>query len=99
MIFARRILAEAGIESHHLQHLDRLQIQLRSNPINAFGRDEAEFVLNDVKQWQDGRAFAFRVMGDALVSLGIEFRANDKRWKELFASGFMRGDQISEGGR
>ena len=97
MVFTRSVLAKAGVESHHLEHLDRLKREFRGHPVDRLRRDETELVLHDMEQRQHGGALALGVMGDAPVRLGLEIRG-DGEGREMFASGgFLRGYEI--GGR
>jgi hypothetical protein len=72
---ADRLAPEHRIKRHDLEHIDRLQLQLRRDPRNRVLGNEAHVLLDEVQQWQR-RAALRRVMGDYLVdfrkSFGLE---------------------------
>lgn len=55
--FSGSRLAEAGVERHDFQDLDRLDAQLARHPVDRRSGDETVVVLDVVKQRQHRRAF------------------------------------------
>jgi hypothetical protein len=94
MIFPGSILTETGIERYHLENLDRLQLQLRSNPIDGFRRNKTEPVLDNMELRKNGGTLAFRIVRNATIGLGFKLGAGCKRRKVLRTRRVRRNDEI-----
>jgi hypothetical protein len=86
------------VESHHFKHLDRFEIEFGSHPVDGCRADETELVLDEVQEWQRGRAFARRVMGNAFVGPGFEVCGDFKRREKPRAGSVVFVDGWGGGG-
>lgn len=71
--FARRVLAEHGVEGDELEDVDGLQVELGGDPRDAFRRDVAEGFLPEVEEGEGGTALGDGIVGDQFV--GLRFKA------------------------
>ncbi len=97
MILARCHLAETWIEGHHLQHLDRLQAQLRRDPVDNLIADEAELMLHEMQQRQHGAALRNGVMRDHLVDFAFQFSGNCQGHRQSGQKVSCSGDEQISG--
>ena len=86
--FARSFLAEAWIERDNLDDFDWFDVELTRDPVDGFGADVSETMLNFVKKRKDGRAFLIVwILRDTLVRLFFETLRDGKAREEFFARG------------
>ncbi len=85
------LLPEAGVEGDDLDDLDGRDVEFISDPVDGFGADETEVMLDFVKKGEDGRATLIGgILGDALVGLFLQF-GSDLEGREIDrAGGFGR---------
>ena len=63
------MLAEHGVEGDEFEDVDRLEVELGGDPLDALGRDVAEGLLPVVQEGERSAPFRDRVMGDEFVGL------------------------------
>src|SRR6185369_11714194 len=92
MVFPNLPLVEHRVEGHQLVNIDRLQLQLSSNPFNSLTRDVSELFLHRVQQHERCAPF-LGVMRDDFVDFGLqrlwydEIRLFEQRIRDVFGIG------------
>ncbi len=84
--FARSFLAEARVERDDLDDLDWFDIELARDPVDRFGADVSETMLNFVKKGKDGGAFLIVwILRDTFVRLFFETLRDGEAREEFLA--------------
>jgi len=98
--FARRMLAEHGVEGDELEDVDRLEVELVGDPLDALGRDVAEGFLPEMEQRQRGAPLGDGIVRDQLVGLPFKpLRQSGRGMMMIDRTGidFLRGNRLRGG--
>ena len=92
-----RLLAEHRVEGDELLDVDRLELELRGDPLDGVARDEALVLLDEVQERQR-RAALHRVVRDHLVNLaeGVGLEVHQRSHSPITKSREPRIDTTSE---
>ena len=86
--FARSFLAEAWVKRDNLDDLDWFNVELARDPVDGFGADVSETMLDFVKKGKDGGAFLIVwILRDAFVRLFFETLRDGEAREEFLARG------------
>ena len=81
-------MAEAWVKRDNLDDLDWFNVELARDPVDGFGADVSETMLDFVKKGKDGGAFLIVwILRDAFVRLFFETLRDGEAREEFLARG------------